>query len=97
VNPPTRRIKLNLRSLLKKEFDVCQILGLNMGSLLRIPRARLLSGTERLGSLKERKGHRECWATVEPSKKRMDSIAKQSTPLCVSMERGINAREHEIR
>jgi hypothetical protein len=27
------------------------------------PPARLLSGTERLGSLKEHKGYRECWAT----------------------------------
>jgi dissimilatory sulfite reductase (desulfoviridin) alpha/beta subunit len=42
-------------------------MGLNMGSLLRIPRARLLSGTERLGSLIERKGYKEWWATVERS------------------------------
>jgi hypothetical protein len=40
-------------------------MGFNAGSLLRIPRARLLSGIERLGSLKERKGYRESWATVE--------------------------------
>ena len=43
-------------------FDLIPFLGFNAGSLLRIPRAWLLSGTERLGSLKERKGYRECWA-----------------------------------
>jgi len=54
-------------------------MGFNVGSLLRIPRARLLSGIERLGSLKERKGYRESWATVERSeKRRMHSIEKKS-------------------
>jgi len=50
----------------------------NAGSLLRIPRARLLSGIERLGSLKERKGYWESGATVERSEKRMHSIEKES-------------------
>jgi hypothetical protein len=52
-------------------FDLWSFPGFNVGSLLRIPQAQLLSGTERLGSLKERKGDREmleCWATVERSK-----------------------------
>jgi hypothetical protein len=61
----------------KKAFDLILILGFNVGSLLRIPRARLLSGTERLGSLKERKGYRESGAAVERSeKKRMHSIER---------------------
>src|SRR6266853_1735751 len=45
----------------KNSFDLCSFLGFNAGSLLRIPRAQLLSGTERLGSRRERKGDRECW------------------------------------
>jgi hypothetical protein len=51
----------------RKEFDLISIVGFNAGSLLRIPRAPLLSGIERLGSLKERNGYRESWATVERS------------------------------
>ena len=46
----------------KNSFDLWSFLGFNVGSLLRIPQAQLLSGTERLGSLKERKGDRECWS-----------------------------------
>ena len=61
----------------KKAFDLIPFLGFNAGSLLRIPRARLLSGIERLGSLKERKGYRESGAAVERSeKKRMHSIER---------------------
>jgi hypothetical protein len=46
----------------KNSVDLWSLLGFNVGSLLRIPQAQLLSGTERLGSLKERKGDRECWS-----------------------------------
>jgi hypothetical protein len=37
-------------------------MGFNAGSFLRIPRARPMSGIERLGSRKERKSYRESWA-----------------------------------
>jgi hypothetical protein len=46
----------------KNSFDLCSFLGFNVGSLLRIPQAQLLSGTERPGSRKERKGDTECWS-----------------------------------
>ena len=46
------------KALAKNSFDLCSFLGLNAGSLLRIPQAQLLSGIEHLGSLKERKGDR---------------------------------------
>lgn len=63
----------------RKTFDLIPFVGFNAGSLLRIPRAWLLSGIERLGSLKERKGYRESWATVERSEKK-ESILLKGVP-----------------
>jgi hypothetical protein len=64
VIPPTTGVRRVRRKGSKsgslfsqKILDLSPLLGLNAGSLLRIPRAWLLSGAERLGSLNKRKGY----------------------------------------